>query len=374
MMSTTTDRTARSVVLAAYEEPLRLQEVRLPEPEPRGALVKVRAATLCGSDVHLVAGHYAGVMPVVLPLIPGHEAVAEVVRLGDGPRTDSLGRPLAEGDRVIWGAAPCRRCHTCVVLGAPNLCPNRSMGMLQSCAEFPWATGALGEYSYIAPTAPRLRVPDEVADHWASAASCAVRTAVRAVEAAGPIGPADHVVVQGSGPVGLFTTAAVAVHSPASLTVVGAPDARLDVARAWGATETVSVAATDEEERVARVREITEGRGADLLLECSGFDGVVSEGIRMAAIRGRYVLAGSVGPTTTAPPMNLVTTRELQVRGVFSADTPALAMALQFLARFRDRFIWDLGFGRRYALEDANAAMAGVRNGTELKPVLLPAG
>lgn len=371
-MTGLTGSTARSAVLTSYGQPLRLQEIRLPSPEADGVLVRVRAATLCGSDVHLVAGHYDGVMPVQLPLIPGHEMVGEVVEFGAGPRTDSLGRPLGEGDRVIWGAAPCRRCHTCVVLGAPNLCPNRTMGMLQSCELFPWATGGFGEYSYIAPTAPRLRVPDDVVDHWASAASCAVRTAVRAVETAGSIGPADHVVIQGAGPVGLFTAAAVAVHSPASLTVIGSPDHRLDVARSWGATETVSVAATDDEQRLDRVRELTDGPGADVLFECSGFDGAIGEGVRMAAPRGRYVLAGPVGPTTVAPPLNLVTTRELQLRGVFSADTPALAAALDFLSRFGERFPWDLGFGRRYPLDAADEALEAVRRGTDLKPILLP--
>jgi len=287
--------TGRAAVVREYGEPLEIVEYPVPEPEPGALVVEVDVTTICGSDVHGWEGAYEGVLPVERPLILGHEVVGRVVAIGAGAEIDSMGRPVTEGDRVVWASESCHQCWACTVARQPILCPNRKLGML-SCSERPphfWGTFA--EYSYVRPKAGRLRVPDELPSEWASAASCALRTVVNAVERAGPIDYLDHVLIQGSGPVGLFCAAVAATHSPRQIIVVGAPDERLEIARAWGADHTISIERHDPASRLELVRELTGGHGADVLFEASGGRTAVGEGLAMAALDARYVLIGSTG-------------------------------------------------------------------------------
>jgi L-iditol 2-dehydrogenase len=372
MTGTTVDGTSRIAVVEAFGEPLRARDVPLPDPEPGALVVEILATTICGSDVHLVAGDLPRGIPITLPLNPGHEMAGRVVAAGPGADRDSVGTALEAGDRVIWSAAPCRRCHTCTVLRRPSLCPTRVLGCFQTCERFPFVTGGFGHHSYVYPTSGRLRVPDELPDHWASAASCALRTAIEVVEAAGPIGLSEHVVVQGAGPVGLCATAVAAAHGARTVTVIGAPRGRLDVATAWGATHVLSVEDLDAGERAEAVRGITDGRGADVVLECAGVPGVVAEGLDLAALGARYVIAGTVGGPAQPIDVQRITLRGLRLAGVFSADIDAYWKALQFMLRRRDAIDWELLFGRRYALADAGEALGAMREGREIKPVLVP--
>lgn len=255
-------RTSRAAVLTEFNAPLTVQDVPVPETiEPGALLVKIEAASLCGSDVHLRDGSLGATMGGALPIIPGHEMVGQIVRMGDDAEVDSVGQALGPGDRIVFTHAACGRCHYCVAVNQPGLCKQRKYYMFSGCANYPFLTGGLSEYCYVFPTSGRIRVPDDVKDEWASAASCALRTVVHAFQRLGQIEPWQTVVVQGSGPLGLFATA-IADHVGAGrLIVVGGPANRLKLAEQWGATDTVSVEEFgDEAVRVDRVRELTGAR------------------------------------------------------------------------------------------------------------------
>jgi D-arabinose 1-dehydrogenase-like Zn-dependent alcohol dehydrogenase len=96
--------TSRAAALVAPGQPLEIIDVTVPDAIEEGAiLVRMLAATLCGTDVHVRAGAVrSGTGGHALPLILGHEMVGRIVAFGDGPHTDSLGQPIAEGDRIVW--------------------------------------------------------------------------------------------------------------------------------------------------------------------------------------------------------------------------------------------------------------------------------
>jgi threonine dehydrogenase-like Zn-dependent dehydrogenase len=330
--------------------------------------------TICGSDVHGWEGAYEGVLPVELPLILGHEGVGRVVAIGAGAEFDSVGETVAVGDRVVWAAESCGHCWACKVAKNTALCPNRRLPMLSSSAEPPHFGGMFAEYSYVFPKAGRLRVPDELKTEWASVATCAGRTVVNAIERVGLFGTSDRVLVQGTGPVGLFCVAMAAAHSPRQIIAVGAPEDRLEVARKWGATETISIEQLGPEERLAEVMRLTDGHGADVLFEASGGRGAVNEGLSMAARTGRYVLIGATGAGIQEVEPHLIINRGLSVFGSFSGDIDSFHKAMRFMVANPTGVDWDEVIGKRYPLEGLTEALGEMKAMRDIKPVIAPGG
>jgi L-iditol 2-dehydrogenase len=366
-------RTGWAAVLDQLGEPMGLREYPVPEAAPGAIVVEIDVATVCGSDLHVWKGELGGTYSLPLPLILGHEMVGRIVDIGAGAERDSIGNELALGDRLVWANEPCRHCYTCTVEGELSLCPNRRIVSLTDCSVAPHFVGAFAQYGYIAPAQGRLRVPDEVESTWASAGSCALRTVVNTVEAAGRIDFTDSVVIQGSGPLGLFATALLSRLGPRHLVVVGAPDDRLQVAREWGATHTVSIEeAPDPGDRLQAIHEILGGLGANVVFELSGARGAASEGIEMLRPHGRYLISGTVGGGPQPLDISRITTRGLRVSGSMSGDIDAYAKAMEFLARHRDRFDWNLMIGKRYGLHEVGDAISAMRALEEIKPVIDP--
>jgi L-iditol 2-dehydrogenase len=363
----------RAAVLERYNDPLQIRELPVPELEPGSLLLKMHVATVCGSDSHFWQGHFAGVLPIDLPSVPGHEGVGEVVAFGAGARVDSVGAPLKEGDRVLWTHAACGHCHYCSVEREPTLCTNLFIGYFENCTRPPYIAGTFTEYAYVKPAAGRVRVPDEVTSEWASAASCALRTVVHSFSRLGAIGSNDTVVVQGVGAVGLFAVAMAATRSPRRLIAIGDPADRLELAGSFGADTLISVSEhPDPDERVELVREATDGRGASIVMEMSGAPGAFVEGVSMTARNGRYLVVGTLGGAPQPVLPQLITTRGLHIIGSFSGQVDAYYHALDFMAQHRDTFNWDAISGNRYGLADATKALEAVRAGTEIKPLVIP--
>jgi threonine dehydrogenase-like Zn-dependent dehydrogenase len=357
-----------------YGEDLRVETVPLPEVEPGAILTEVDAVTLCGSDVHIWEGALEGVLPISLPLILGHEVVGRVVALGARAEHDSVGVPLEAGDRVVWEHESCHECHVCTITGEPNLCPNRHVGMLSDCTQPPYVVGGFSEYSYVWPKSRRLRVPDELPSDWAGAASCALRTVIRAFDRLGAVDHSDTVVIQGAGPLGLFGTAIAATKSPKKIIVIGAPEQRLEIARSFGADLTISIEEhPDPEERRQLVLEASGGRGAEVAFEFSGAPNAFAEGIHLVAPAGRYVIVGTVSGEPQPVLAHRITNSELTVIGSFGSTIESYHKAMNFMLTQRDRFDWNLMLGKHYGLDGATEALRAMKAGRETKPVIVPA-
>lgn len=362
-------------MVTAYGEPLEIREYPVLAPEPGAILVEIDRATICGTDVHVWQGKMGGVYDLELPLILGHEMVGRIVQFGDGPRVDSAGVPLAVGDRVVWEHESCGHCYYCTVEGMGSLCLDRKIGFLISSERPPHFNGGFGDYAFVWPRSGRLRVPDDVRSEWASAASCALRTVINGWESLGIVDYRHTVLIQGSGPLGLFATAVAATHSPGKLIVVGGGAERLEIAREWGADHVISIDDTpDATQRQAQVLEATNGRGADVVGEFSGGPGAFAEGIQLAAPNGRYAVVGTVGGPEQSVPAHLIVHKNLTITGTLSGEIDSYYKALEFLRHNRGRFDWDRMIGDTYGLENLTEAMQRMHSFAEIKAVVAPGG
>jgi D-arabinose 1-dehydrogenase-like Zn-dependent alcohol dehydrogenase len=362
----------RAAILVDYEKPLEVRSIDVPAPEPNAAIVRVEASTMCGTDVHIWHGDYKAAGLSKVPLIPGHEIVGRIVELGKERKVDALNRPLAEGDLVAWSYAWCGSCYWCTVAGQPTACENARMYGWGSAGTFPYITGGFAEYAYVMPQCSIVKVPEGIDPAVAASATCAFRTIVHGYEKIGRIGTHETVVVQGSGPVGLYALA-FAIQSGARQTImIGAPEARLTIARRWGASTVLDIETSSIESRREQVMQLTEGRGADLAVECSGRNAAFVEGLDLLRRGGRYLVIGASEPRPALVRPTYFNLGQLTVAGTMSGDIPHYYRALQFLADHQDRFSFGDLLGSRFSLEQVGDALDGMESMREIKPVVVP--
>lgn len=368
--------TCRAAVLTEHGAPLETRDLPVPtDLEPGALLVRIEAATVCGSDLHLWDGSLAGSQALTLPVIPGHEMVGSVVRIGPGAERDTFGAPLRLGDRICFTHASCNQCEHCRLDNQPTLCTNRQYYMFTTCAKPPHLVGGFAEYCYVFPNSGRVKVPDEVRTEWASAASCALRTVVHSFDRIGRLNPWETVVIQGAGPLGLFATALADHLGAGRIITIGAPDERLKIATSFGATDAVSLSrAPEAQDRIDAVRELLGGRGADVVFEFSGARTAFTEGLGMIKEGGRYMVTGQIdGPGKEVPVRpGFITRQQLTIMGTWSGHIAEYYKALQFMRNTRDRYDFGALVPNRYSLENATDALNRMRAQEDIKPVLVP--
>lgn len=363
--------TARAAVLADYRTPIEVRELPVPALDEDALLVRVEAATMCGTDVHIADGGFATTGNSRLPLVLGHEIVGRVVALGAQRRTDSLGRPLGEGDLIAWAYPWCDRCYWCTIAKQPTLCPNADMYGWGPSDVHPYLTGGFAEYCYVKPRCRTVLVPPGLPLPLAASATCALRTVVHAFETLGALRSTDTVVVQGAGPVGLYALAYAQIMGAARVLVIGAPAGRLEVARRWGAVDVVDVQATTVEERRERILGITDGRGADVVVECAGVAAAFTEGMDLVRRGGRYLVVGAADPEPSAVHALHFNLRQITVTGSISADISHYHRALEFLTLHGGRFDFSAVLGETFDLATVDDALDAVRRGG-MKPIVVP--
>ncbi|RLK55042.1 zinc-binding dehydrogenase [Actinokineospora cianjurensis] len=364
----TVPTSTRAAVLIEHGKPLHLTELPLPsEVEPGAALVRVSCATLCGTDVEIWSGKMS--FPGMLPMVLGHEMVGEVVAVGAGTR-DALGREIAVGQRIGWSESTCGECYGCVVLREPVACSKRGYGFLQRSDVPPYATAGLSEYAYVVPRAAKLLLPDAVPSTWAAMAGCAAKTVLRAFSYVGGL-TGKQVVVQGSGALGIFATAVAHISGAAKVITVGAPESRLTLAGEFGADAVVDIS-LGSDGIVERVRELTGGHGADLVLDFAGAPTVGPEAVAMAAQRGQVVIVGTTGPVSAPLPLGTVMGKELTISGSLNGDISDYHRAIEFFGAFADRFPWDRLFGTPVGLSAASDRIEAMHRLDEVKAVIDP--
>lgn len=361
---------SRAAVVREFGKPLEIKNVPIPDKvEPHALIVKTTACSICGTDVHLSRGNLA--LKVDLPVILGHEMVGKVVAIGEGADRDSVGQPVRLGDRILWTHTSCGSCYFCTVAQQPTLCDNRRAYMYESSDKYPYLLGGFSEYGYVLPESGRVRVPDNVDDAVASLCSCAFRSVMNAFDNLGPIDPSEHVAIQGAGPLGILAAAVARVAGARSVTVIGAPANRLALASEFGATHTLNIESTTHEERLEKMREITEGRGPDMVLEFTGFPGAFNEGLELVRKGGRYLTVGQLGTGTTTFSPSMIVKKNIRVIGSFSGDVKSYWKALQFASAHMDRIPFRKMISGQYALEDVNIALDKMHRLEEIKPLIL---
>lgn len=360
---------SKCAVVRRFGAPIGIEEVPIPrEIEPGAILTRIEMCSICGTDVHLWQGSLA--TKITLPVILGHEMVGRIIALGDGQHRDSVGQPLRIGDRVTWAHTSCGSCFFCTVAQEPTLCQNTRRYMYETMDRFPYLLGGFCEYGYVMPDSGRVRVPDDVPNELASLSSCALRSVMNAVDVLDGIGTTDVIVVQGSGPLGLLATAVAKISGARRVITIGAPDARLEIAVAFGADETLSIERTSPEERSERVKSLTDGRGADIVMEFTGHPQAFNEGLDLIRRGGRYVVVGQLGTGTTTIKPSLIVSKQLRILGSLSGRAKAYWKALDFIAGHRADIPFERMISNHYTLDAVNAAMDRMKAFEEIKPVI----
>lgn len=281
------------------KEYMNLELVDMPTPTigPHDVLVRVRACGICGSDVHGLDGKTGRRIP---PLVMGHEAAGEVVETGADVHD------LRPGDRVTFDSTVyCGQCFHCT-RGEVNLCDNREV---LGVSPGPYRRhGAFAEYVSV-PRRIMYKLPDNLSYEQAALIE-AVSVAVHAVGIT-PVRLGDSGVVVGSGMIGLLTVQAVKLAGCTRIIAVDPDDSRLELARQMGATATVNPKSVDA---VEVIREMTEGRGADVALECVGATDPIRTAIGAVRKGGAVTLVGNVAPDINLP-LQSVVTRQIRLQG-----------------------------------------------------------
>src|SRR5688572_6315106 len=364
-------KTSRAAVLTQYEAPLELKEFPLPQAiEPGAALVKVKLAGICGTDVHL----WHGQLPIPLPVILGHETVGVIEEMGEGLTHDWTGALLRVGDRIGWSSSVnCNECYYCRTKPQPTRCLKRkAYGISYDCSLAPHLLGGYADYIYLRPGTAIFKIPEELPTEAVIGAGCALVTSLHGAEKIG-VQMGDTVVIQGSGPVGLASLA-VAKASGAALTVVlGGPPHRLELAKRFGADVCIDIATTSIEERKTRVLELSGGFGVDVVLECVGIPEAVVEGVELCREGGRYLVLGHYGNAGSVEfNPHVITRKQLTVAGSWGFEPRHTNAALKFLARTREQFPFEQLVAKPFPLERAFEALQATASWTTAKSAIAP--
>jgi len=301
------------VKYAAGEGNLGLREVPEPFPSDNEVKIRVEAAGICGSDLHILHGDIG--IPMRLPVVVGHEFSGVIVELGKRVTQWQVGqRVTAENTRKVCGY--CRYCAT----GNYNLCRER----LATGYAF---DGAFAPYCVVPAERVHL-LPDNV-DFVSGALSDPSACAYHAVQELTGIEAEDVVLITGPGPMGLFCLQYVKTNGGrVILTGLARDQERLALGKELGADVRVDV---ENEDLKAVVMELTKGEGADVALECSGAERAAQEALALLRKQGKYTQVGIFGAPIKVD-FDQVLYKELRVLGSFSQKFIPWEKALAFLA------------------------------------------
>jgi putative phosphonate catabolism associated alcohol dehydrogenase len=364
-------KTSRAAVLTQYEAPLELKEFPLPQAiEPGAALVKVKLAGICGTDVHL----WHGQLPIPLPVILGHETVGVIEEMGDGLTHDWTGAPLSVGDRIGWSSSiNCNECYYCRTKPQPTRCLKRkAYGISYDCSVAPHLLGGYADYIYLRPGTAIFKIPEELPTEAVVGAGCALVTSLHGAERIS-VQMGDTVVIQGSGPVGLASLAVAKASGAATIVMLGGPPHRLELAKRFGADVCIDISTTSIEERKACVLELSGGFGVDVVLECVGIPDAVVEGVELCRDGGRYLVLGHYGNAgSVAFNPHVITRKQLTVAGSWGFEPRHTNAALKFLARTREQFPFEQLVAKPFPLERAFEALQATAAWTTAKSAIAP--
>lgn len=321
-----------------------LRDVPEPVPGPGEVKIRVEAAGICGTDLHI--WHDDVLIPVRPPVVLGHEFSGVVCELGPGvSRWQEGQRVTAENSRQV-----CGQCGYCMT-GDYNLCHQR----LATGYAF---DGAFAPYCVV----PQERVhllPDSI-DFLAGALTDPSACAYRAACEKARVQPGEKVLITGPGPMGLLCTQYVkASGGMVILTGTSRDAARLELGTSLGADYVFDVTQAGAEEHIL---DLTAGEGVDAVVECSGAAGAARQALRLLRRRGRYAVVGIFGRPLEFD-LDVVLYREIEVRGMFSHKYMAWerAIALAAQGRIRTKPLisdilplseWERGF-RRFEAKEA---------------------
>lgn len=350
MASASPKPTIRVATFAGPGAPPVLRAVPWPAVPKNAALIQIGACGVCGTDQHILKGHWP--KPLPWPFTLGHELAGVVVEIGPELTADFMGKPIGVGSKLMLPPLmPCGLCDWCKHYPEQaNKCLTPVYyGRYLGFDKPPHLWGGWAEYVYVdldeLPGTKIYKLPDDMSLLLGSLSepltSC-IRAFNRAIRA-NAFRWNDTVVIQGTGPIGILAIAAAQEMGAGRVIAVGTPERpRLELARAFGAEATVDIEAfATPEARIQRVREIVGGYGADLVMDCSGHPTAGPEGIEFLRDGGTYV---EMGQFTDAGPImtnwHRLCTKDVTLLGSWAFTANDLPLGVEMLYKARDKYPW----------------------------------
>jgi alcohol dehydrogenase, propanol-preferring len=330
-------------------EALEIKDVNIPKPKSDQVLVKVESAGVCHSDLHLWEGGYAGPQGVFMkvedrgvkfPLTPGHEIAGTIDEMGESVTG------FSKGDKVLvypWiGEGTCPACR----IGEENICDSpRSLGIYQD--------GGYSEMVFV-PSHKYLVKLQGLDLNSSASLACSGLTAYTAVKRA-ESHPGQTVVVVGAGGLGLMAVQLAKATTNSRIAIVDIDEKKLAEAKKLGADEIINSADGDP---VKGVKEITDGLGAETVIDFVNNGKTAPNSLNMLRKRGRLVMVGLFGGSLELN-LPLVPLRAFTLTGAY---TGKFADLVELVALARTNKIQSL-VSRKFTLDDANTALEELKAG-----------
>jgi L-iditol 2-dehydrogenase len=335
---------------------LRLEQRELRAPGPGEVVVRVAACGICGTDLRIAAGrHHA--YPLGTVRVPGHEVAGTVTDVGEGIEL-SPGQPVFVAPNV--GCGRCRQCR----LGRVNLCETpQAIGITRD--------GGFSEHMLLESDLVRQANVIPVAEEadLRSIALCEPLACALRGQRAVSIAEGDLVLIVGAGPVGLMHLQLAQLARPSAVVVSERSEERRRQARAWGADEVLD---SGEDGLVDVVADLSDGRGADVVITAAPAPEAQRQALELAAPGGRINLFGGLPNDASKVQLdtNLVHYKELVLTGTTGNTNDDCRMALDLV--LRGEIDTRAMVGATYGLEQGDAALERAAAGDVLKVVLEP--
>ncbi len=359
----------------------------VPEPGPGAVLVRNELSGICGTDKHTYEGYvsqYTGAAKpssTPFPIIQGHENVGTVAAIG-GCVLDFDGQELSVGDRVVVSPnLVCGSCFSCTHDLPYTLCENiRDYGNTISAAEPPHLFGGWAHYLYALPGSRIFRVPDDLPSEVAVLAEVfAVTIGLDRAKQFGAY-PAegfqvdDTVVVFGTGPLGLCHVAKARMLSAGTIIAVDLSAHRLDFARRLGADVAVNRTEASAGDLLTLVRDLTRGRGADVVVECAGVPVAVPESLDLLRPGGTYIEVGNFSDlgTVEISPNRHLCSKGIRMIGIPGQEAGAYGPGMRQMARTLHEYPWQEFVSHRFPLDRVEEAVTTSIDPASRKVVIDP--
>jgi L-iditol 2-dehydrogenase len=267
--STAIPKTAKVAMLTA-EKRIEVKEFPIPALQDDDILVKVEGCGVCGTDVHEWKGDPFGIMPVTL----GHEGTGEIIALGKNIKTDTSGKPIKVGDKIVTSVISCGECHICRNHPAnTNLCDKQGVFGLIPHSDANPLTGWFATHLLIRGKGSTYFVVNDLdlKERMLLELACVCVHALKRANTTNLINFNSKVLVQGLGPVGLVMISVLRAAGVNHIIAIDGTPKRLEMAKKLGAKTVINFReVTTLEDRVKLVKSVANGVGADFAFQCTG--------------------------------------------------------------------------------------------------------
>ena len=373
-------KTARANLLDKPNGKFIIGNYPIPEPKPGELLMKIEMCGICGTDIHTWRAPAEAVFGLEYPISLGHEISGIIETLGKGVTTDSVGTKVKVGDRIgVIPAIHCGKCYFCRIAKTPEKCTDwKTYGTWPKADQSPHFTGGYGDYLYIHDPASFFIKSTTTAERTAFLEPMAV--VVHSMLHA-KIKLGDTVIVQGSGPIGLLTTACAKLAGASVVIATGRNNrTRVELAKDMGADHVILAAdMPSEEDRKQFVFDKSLNNvGADVVINTVGTTFAFKECFNFIRDSGTIVEVGNFVDSGTFDfnPCKHLCERGIKIIGSFDNEAEHFVRAMPLIAD--DRIPLEKLITHSVPLDDVEDVLATIEKGEKLddkeivKAMMLP--